>query len=85
MVTIIGFSWVLTEGSIGLEEEGIPVECSSADIATSTVALVVWAAAVVVAAAGNCSKKESSLVNELAAAELAKVRTTVELEAVSSS
>ena len=85
MVTIVVFSWVSTTGSTGLEEEGLLVDCFFTDITTSTAVVLVWAAAIVVAAAGSCSNQESSLVNELAAAELVKVMTTVELEAVSSS
>ena len=134
---MVVFSWVLTKGSIGLGVDGLLVDCFSAGITTSTAAVLVWAAAVVVFAAvlvwaaavivtaavlvwatavivtaavlvwatavvvsaavlvwaaavgvdaaGSSSNQESSLVHVLAAAELVKVMTTVELEAVSSS
>ena len=61
---------MLTEGSFGLREEGILVDCRSIDVTSPAAALVVCAAAAVVAAAESSSNEGNSLVNELAAAEL---------------
>lgn len=69
---------MLTAEIIGLEEKCLPVVCCSIDLSTSTVVLIVRAGVVVVAAAESCSNKGYSLVNELAAAELEKTKTTVE-------
>ena len=77
-VTMVVFSRMLTAGIIGLEEERLLVVSCAVDIPTSTVVLIIWAGVVVGAAAESCSNKEYSLVNELAAAELEKTKTTVE-------
>ena len=69
---------MLTAGIIGLEEERLLVVCCCVDIPTSSVVLIIWAGVVVEAAAESCSNKGYSLVNELAAAESDKTRTTVE-------